>query len=591
MAAFPPSADISKSSARLPACDFKVGGELRISRRQLMLAGTVSTAGGLLRQPALGQQSDATGDIQRITLDCGWHDTTLDGKAVRLRAYNEQVPGPVIETRPGQTLDITLRNNLTAFDSSDWDKARENVPHELNTTNLHLHGLEIVPHLFDPVGTSDPKAKMIAIEPEGGRYRYEFQIAEDQPPGLFWYHPHKHGSTAVQAVSGMAGAIIVRGDIDLVPEIRDAREFVLAISDIGLFPSDDSADGDLWLYEPKQNAIWDTTTGEVRKGTWDDPDPTELNGGFTTGDYKLRYFMVNGAPFFREKHNFDDPRKPDAEQLDVPRYTLRPGEVVRFRMLNATSDNLMPIVVKDHDVHLIALDGVNFPAPRSVPGVPIDATDSDGQVLLAPANRAEFLIKASEQPGIYPIRQLEQSRQFLHSAAKKIAEIEVAGTGVDMKLPTELPLPSRHYPLIAPSEITGFQSVVFKSVFHGEENKRVGIDFLVGDEFNQTLYQEGIVDPQFVVKRGDAEEWTLSVAGRSESEGHPFHIHVNAFEVVSIGGQPQESGTIQDTVWVEPGRDVVIRMKYRQWTGKSVFHCHILPHEDTGMMKNFLIEE
>ena len=46
---------------------------------------------------------------------------------------------------------------------------------------------------------------------------------------------------------------------------------------------------------------------------------------------------------------------------------MAPGEVVRFRVLNACSDNLMPIVVEGHEMHLIALDGVNFPAPRTMP--------------------------------------------------------------------------------------------------------------------------------------------------------------------------------------------------------------------------------
>ena len=64
---------------------------------------------------------------------------------------------------------------------------------------------------------------------------------------------------------------------------------------------------------------------------------------------------------------------------------------------------------------------------------------------------------------------------------------------------------------------------------------------------------------------------------------------MNHFEVISIGGVTQPPGTIQDTVWVPVGKPVVIRMRFRQFTGKSVFHCHILPHEDTGMMQNFII--
>jgi suppressor of ftsI len=81
---------------------------------------------------------------------------------------------------------------------------------------------------------------MIHIMP-GESFDYVFQLPTDHPPGLYWYHPHSHGSTAVQAVSGMAGPIIVKGDIDEVPEIKAAREIVLAIQDIGLFPSETEA--------------------------------------------------------------------------------------------------------------------------------------------------------------------------------------------------------------------------------------------------------------------------------------------------------------------------------------------------------------
>ena len=92
-------------------------------------------------------------------------------------------------------------------------------------------------------------------------------------------------------------------------------------------------------------------------------------------------------------------------------------------------------------------------------------------------------------------------------------------------------------------------------------------------------------------QRDDVEEWYLHVGTGHPGgdEGHPFHIHVNSFEVISVDGKPVAPGTIQDTVWVGAGQTVVIRIRFKQYVGKSVFHCHILPHEDTGMMQNFLI--
>ena len=438
--------------------------------------------------------------------------------------------------------------------------------------------MDVLPHLFVPLGTSDALAPMIKIPP-GEHLDYVFEIPDDHPPGLNWYHPHKHGATAVQAVSGMAGPLIVKGAIDDVPEIKAARSIPLVIQDIGLFQSED--DPDIWTYEPVQNAMWQTYGGYVTING----ERTSLRGGFTTGDYQLRYYLLNGEPFFRETHNEADNEdtSPVASQLSVQRFTLAPGEVVRFMMLNGSSDNLMPIVVDGHDVHLIAMDGVNFPAVRRVSADGF--SEENGQILLAPANRTEFLIKASTTPGVYQIRQLPHDRQFLESAAKVIAEIEVTGPAKDMSLPDQLPTPQREYPLINEEEVRRVRQIVFTGSVPGIINTVVGGDYLI----NNAIYSEREVPT--VVELGSAEEWHLSLENTHHGgvEGHPFHIHVNSFEVVSIGGIEQPPGLIQDTIWVPVGQTVVVRMRFKEYVGKAVYHCHILPHEDTGMMQNFLI--
>ena len=597
----------------------RTGGGRGLSRRGFLAAGGAALAGAALSiGPAEGREPEGeehghdpgadparnpvtfSGRRQHFELVPGWIEKEMDGHRVRLRAYNGQVPGPLLEIRRGEVLHVLVRNELTPYDSSGWN-GDHNVPHMLDTTNLHLHGLEIVPHLFQPVGTSDPLAEMIAIRP-GEQLDYVFQIPGDQPDGLFWYHPHHHGSTAVQAVSGMAGGLVVRGPVDEVPEIRAAREIFLTVNDIGLFPSEDEPD--LWIYEPRQNTVWNTLESKVLR--WDPKarkmvDAPGLQGGFTTGDYKLRYFLINGEPFYKETHNYDSGKLtppgceaelsaqqvPHGTQLEVPRYTLRPGEVVRFRMLNANSDYLMPLVVEGHELHLLALDGVNFPAPRKIPAKPADGTYPDQQLLLAPANRAEFLVRAVSEPGVYRIVQLAQCEQFLYSDRKVIAEIEVKGPAMDppMGIPDRLPEPRRHYPLIDPREVERRREVVFSMGVPANLNPIVGLDFMI----NNALYDEPSV--QAVVGLDTVEEWHLRVpdADHGGSEGHPFHIHVNSFEVISVDGEEQPPGTLMDTVWVEANSEVVIRMRFREWVGKSVYHCHILPHEDTGMMQNFLI--
>ena len=561
-----------------------------ISRREIV-AGTAALALTSVSHAALAQQAAKAAPppkLNDINLECAFKDVVIDGNKVRLRAWNDQVPGPLMKIFPGQRLRINLKNSLPPYDSSAWD-GEHNVPHRLGSTNLHLHGLNIIPHLFEPLGTSDPKAPMIEIVP-GGNKQYVFDIPADHPPGLNWYHPHHHGSTAVQGVTGMAGGIVVYGAIDEVPAIKAAKEYFIVMQDIGLFP--DEVDPTVWTYLPKQNAIWQTFGNVV---TIYDPKtqkdvPTTLQGGFTTGDYKLRYYLTNGEAFFKEAHNAQNPTNPTPTQLKPPRFTLAPGEVVRFRMLNACSDNYMPIAVEGHEMYLLALDGVNFPkvrtlAPIPIPDPSIQDPKTEGQIQLAPANRAEFMIKGGA-PGVYRIVQIQQTQQFLYSAQKTIAEIEVTGPPVTMALPTALPIPTREYPLIKPSEVQNLRVVYFADQFPGTQNPYVGIDFLL----NGQQYDDMQVN--YVVDRDAVEEWRL-VVGDSQhggTAGHPFHIHVNSFEVISVNGKLLEPGTIKDTIWIPAESTVVIRMRFKQFIGKTVFHCHILPHEDTGMMQNLLIK-
>jgi suppressor of ftsI len=551
-----------------------------LTRRRL-IKGTAALGLGIAAQPVVPSRDAAAAasvaSEDWIALETAIKETVLDGHRVRLRAYNGQIPGPTITIVPGQTLRIRLKNSLPPYDSSQWN-GDHNVPHGLDATNLHVHGLDVVPHLFEPVGTSDPAAPMIVVGP-GETKDYVFEIPSDHPPGFNFYHPHKHGSTAVQLLSGLAGGLIVRGAIDEVPEIKAAREIPLVIQDIGLFPSE--TDPDIWTYEPVQNAVWQTFGGFVTiKG-----ERTNLRGGYSTGDYRLRYYLLNGQPFFKETHNDDiaKAREPIGTQLPVQRFTIAPGEVVRFRMLNGNSDLTMPIVVDGHDVHQIAMDGTNFQAVRTIPArAPGDTTE---QILLASANRSDFLIKGSTAPGIYKIRQLAQSQQFLISEEKVIAEIEVTGDPKNMGLPDKLPIPARAYPLIEPSEVKRIRMIEFTGNTPALINTIVGGDYLI----NNAIYQ--MEEVPTVVNLNECEEWHIRV-GMSHAggtEGHPFHIHVNAFEVISIAGKPMPPGTIQDTVWVPEDQLVIIRMRFKQWVGKSVYHCHIIPHEDIGMMQNFLI--
>lgn len=122
---------------------------------------------------------------------------------VTLRSYGGCLTGPVIDIKPGNTLRIFLQNALDAKDSTCAENAKPG-PGCFNTLNMHFHGLHV-----SPAGNSDNV--LLNIAPQT-KFEYEVNIPAYHPSGTFWYHPHRHGSTAIQVASGASGALIVRGN-------------------------------------------------------------------------------------------------------------------------------------------------------------------------------------------------------------------------------------------------------------------------------------------------------------------------------------------------------------------------------------------
>ncbi len=161
-------------------------------------------------------------------------------------------------------------------------------------------------------------------------------------PGAFWYHPHRHGGVTQALRAGMAGMLIVRGDLDEVEEVAAAREQTIVLQNIEL-------GNDYRLLEPI-------------------PEPTPDQDFFP----KTRELStVNGVL--------------------TPKLRMYPGEVQRWRLLNAGAENFMAVQLKNHDFHVLAWDGLTLSAP--------DQTDV---LMLSPGNRVELLVKAGK-PGRYDL--------------------------------------------------------------------------------------------------------------------------------------------------------------------------------------------
>jgi L-ascorbate oxidase len=173
--------------------------------------------------PGALETADAAGKTGEEVLDLNvvytssrlWNPAELRFDALKLRSYqgkgvDPKAPyvSPRLEVSPGDTIRITLNNQLpsdaTCAEHGSESGNNPNTPHCFNGTNLHTHGLWV-----NPGGNGDNV--LISINP-GVSFQYEYTIPPDHPSGTFWYHTHRHGSTALQVSSGMAGALIVRGD-------------------------------------------------------------------------------------------------------------------------------------------------------------------------------------------------------------------------------------------------------------------------------------------------------------------------------------------------------------------------------------------
>ncbi|NES19728.1 MAG: multicopper oxidase domain-containing protein [Symploca sp. SIO3E6] len=257
---------------------------------------------------------------------------------VRLRGYvgtntSEDTPfvAPTIEVNPGDTVRVNLKNNLPIVPNCKVSPEKINEPHCFNGTNLHTHGLWI-----SPTGNSDNV--LLSINP-GEEFQYEFNIPPEHPAGTFWYHPHRHGSTALQVASGMAGALIVHGDRK--PEADGINQFTHGDIDTLLAGLTDMPERILVLQQIQYACLDDEGEIKVRKDlagnvvAWvcDDEDTGGIefydspggNGLFGPGtwDKSGRHTSINGKiiPIIR------------GDGAHIPR--VKAGQIERWRAIHA----------------------------------------------------------------------------------------------------------------------------------------------------------------------------------------------------------------------------------------------------------------
>jgi len=456
------------------------------------------------------------------------------------------IEAPTLRVNPGDTLTINFTNDLVTTASSRLANERHAPVHmhgmadapgtdpcnskviTPNTSNIHFHGLNVPPvcHQDDVVNT--------LVQPSKTPFQYQIQIPANEPPGLYWYHPHPHGFTGLQVSGGAAGAIVVSGIEKIKPQVAGLTERIFFI----------------------RQQIPVNGTDEIG---------SQLTLNFQTAIYP---------------------------KADAPIIRMKPGEKQFWRIANATNTSFLSLQVLfggvAQSLELISLDGVPITGDRSVT-----------QLDMPPAGRAEVIITGppSGTPATFIHKGFDTGATGDPSPEQMLAKIVTNANAAEQPATAATAAVPRRPVTPRFSGLTAIKPSTTRKLFFSESalgtagpvNFFLALDGQIPHLFTMDE------PPAIKTKVGAVEDWTFE---NRTPEQHAFHMHQIHFLVTAINGVAVPNPTMQDTViiphWTGKGPypSVTVRMDFRdpEIAGTFVYHCHILDHEDGGMMQKIEVD-
>ena len=531
-------------------------------------------AGSLLSDPAELRSRDGLLSLELSVRNQREADGSI--RYCYVTATGEQ--SPTLRMRPGELLVLKLKNELadlgapaaagaggpthvhgTALSVAAQDPCTS-ASMSLTATNLHFHGLTV-----PPVCHEDEVLKT-SIAAGAPPFEYRFRIPAHEPPGLYWYHPHIHGFTTAQVLGGASGALIVEGIERANPAVAGMAQRVLVIRDQNLVNPD--------APPSKSEPV-------VPKNLIDRDGDSANNGtgfGKPAKDLSINYIPV---PY------------PDYPPATLE---LRPGERQLWRVVNACGITYLNLAVlfqhSAQKLGIVAIDGV----PLNTNGNADNAIEWRDHIGLPPGARAEFIVTAPPAgvPALLVTRTVDTGQGGENDPNRALAAIV---SSPDAR-PAASSLPSEHEPLpppglpwlgdVAPVRV---RKLYFSEKLSNPADPNSATDFyLTLDGETPKPFDPASPEPNIVVRQGDVEDWIIE---NRSTELHAFHIHQLHFLLVGWSGAPVNEPFLRDTVNVPyyNGRaleypSVRLRMDFRDpdTVGTFVYHCHLLEHEDGGMM-------
>jgi len=370
--------------------------------------------------------------------------------------------------------------------------------HAMDVTNLHTHGLHV-----SPSGKADNV--MLAWWP-GDSFTYEYDLSLQDGGSLNFYHPHIHGTVAEQYWKGLAGAIVVE---DEVSALGGYETHVMTLKDIDLSGSE--------------------------------PAPYAMMMDYMHGK-EGNIVMVNG-------------------QVN-PELRIRPGQVQRWRVLNASNARFYHLSLEGHPMmYLVGSDGGLLDRPYPI-----------SRILLSPGERVDLLVKADQASAKYRLLSLPYSRMGANSGQQvTLLTLSYKGSRSNQGIPSMIDPEARR---------VNAMPMAIRSLALGMGQGRGYINGITFEGMDQAY--------RIASHTGTWEEWEIA---NDSGMDHPFHQHTNPCQVLAISGGDSGYASIytsapawKDTVIVPKWGSIRILIPVKDYGGMAMFHCHIPEHEDIGMM-------
>jgi len=444
---------------------------------------------------------------------------------------------PTLHVNPGDSIQISLTNMVANAPGGPEDVVSQGTTGVCFATtmtpesvNMHFHGTNTSP-------TCHSDEVIHTLINSGQTFQYDLQIPKDEPPGLYWYHPHVHGIANAAVLGGATGLIEVEGIANLEPIVAGLPQRYLALRD--------------------QNVVY---SGSLPHPSW---------------DVSLNYVPINTP-------------------ANVPAVIqMNPGAQEFWRVANTDADTIMDLKLtydgQDQPLTIVALDGVPI---GSQDGTQKGNTITQNDIFIPPAGRAEFIVTgpaSTVKNAVFSTAKIDTGPAGDTDPARPLAVIQT--TNKDLHLPktpaqSGPPNPQR-FEGLAQAKVTAKRTLFFsEKILPWGGNAEFFIT--VNNQIPQVFNPDN--PPEIITKQGAVEDWTIQ--NRTE-EVHEFHIHQIHYLLLAVNGAPvpkaqqQFYDTFQVPYWKGRGKfpSITVRMDFRgAVVGDFVYHCHILDHEDNGMM-------